>query len=237
MALIKYIAPTDLGDGLAIVANKVVADVDGTSVVLNGSGQIATAIDPSVINDLVTLSGVAANSTDFGTKFTGNIIPDGSDLCAAIQAIETAIESQNIEGQYAGSAATFAALPTTTSDGNAVNQSDWAILTVDDGVNQSGIYVFDGTVWTLGKEIPEVFALVVETANTSAITLTGDGNTGTELTATAVFDPLAGNLVTDDGNGFVVDPADVKAALVFPDQLCDLAGNVTAYVNNAATFA
>lgn len=40
------------------------------------------------VDDLVTLSGVAENSTDLGT-FTGDIIPDNVDIKAAIQELET----------------------------------------------------------------------------------------------------------------------------------------------------
>ena len=43
------------------------------------------------IDDLVTLSGVAANSTDLGT-FTGSTIPDNSDTKEALQALETEVE-------------------------------------------------------------------------------------------------------------------------------------------------
>ena len=84
MSIVKFIAPTDLGTGLSIVGNKVVTD-----------------IDPQVVNDLVTLSGMPVNSKDLAI-FSGSIIPDAANVKAAIQALETAIESQNIEGQYAG---------------------------------------------------------------------------------------------------------------------------------------
>ena len=43
-------------------------------------------------DDLVTLSGVPANSTDLGT-FTGAIIPDNSDIKGALQSLETSIEN------------------------------------------------------------------------------------------------------------------------------------------------
>ena len=238
MAILKVVTPTDIGAGLAIVANKVIADIDGTSIILDGTGKLSTAVDPSIVNDLVTLSGLPANSTDLGT-FTGTVVPDATTVKAAIQALETAIESVNIEGQYAGSAATFAALPTATSDGNPTNNSDWAILTADDGVNESGIYVYDGSAYQLAKLIPEVFALVVETADTDAIALTGDGNTGTELTATLKLDAtVAGNLAkVNPGQGLAVDPADVKAALTHDCELQDLGGTTLAYVNSTPNFA
>jgi len=46
---------------------------------------------PTNVSDLVTLSGVPANSTDLGT-FTGTTIPDNSDNKEALQALETRIE-------------------------------------------------------------------------------------------------------------------------------------------------
>lgn len=45
------------------------------------------------VNDLITLSGVASGSEDLGS-FSGNIIPDNSDIKEALQALETAIESE-----------------------------------------------------------------------------------------------------------------------------------------------
>lgn len=50
-----------------------------------------TAVSDEV-DDLVSLSGVAAGSTDLGT-FTGATIPDGSTVKDALQSLETAIES------------------------------------------------------------------------------------------------------------------------------------------------
>lgn len=243
MAIIKVITDTDLGAGLAIVANKVVPVVDGTSIQLNGSNELSTVINPDVINDLVTLSGVAANSSDLGT-FTGSIVPDAQNIKAAIQALETAVESINIAGEFAGSAATFAALPVTTTNTitgltNPVNNGDWAILTADDGGNQSGIYAFDGANYVLAKEIPEVFALVVETADSNSIALTGDGNTGTELTANLIVDTVVtDNLVEVTGDGVRVTGTAVKA--LFPDfahELQDLASNTLGFISDTATIS
>ena len=233
--IIKVVTPQDLGNGLAVVANKVVPVLDGTSIQLNGSNQISTVISPTVINDLVTLSGLPANSTTLGT-FTGSIIPDSVTTKAAIQALETAIESQNIAGQFAGSAATFAALPTTTADTKPVNNSDWAILTADDGANQAGIYVFNGTAYTLAKEIPEVFTLVVSTSNTTSVSFTGNGTVGSPLAATVILDPVAGNIAKNTGAGVKVIPADVKAVLIHDNELQDLSGNSLGFISSVSTF-
>lgn len=55
--------------------------------------QTSDSIAPLIadVADLVTLSGVAANSTDLGT-FTGTTIPDNSDVKEALQALETEVE-------------------------------------------------------------------------------------------------------------------------------------------------
>lgn len=50
------------------------------------------AANATDIADLITLSGVAANSTDLGT-FTGTTIPDNSDIKQALQSLETAVEA------------------------------------------------------------------------------------------------------------------------------------------------
>jgi hypothetical protein len=236
MAVIKLVTDGDIGAGLEIVSNKLKSKVDGTSISIDGSGNLQTVVSPAVINDLVSLSGLAANSTTLGT-FTGSIIPDAQTVKAAIQALETAIESTNIAGQFAGSAATFAGLPSTTADGKVVNNGDWAILTADNAGNQSGVYAYNGTAYVLAKEIPEVFALVVVTADSNSIALTGNGNTGTELTAALKLDALAGNLLKVTASGTKVDPADVKAALTFTDELQSLASVTIGFVNSAVNFA
>lgn len=61
--------------------------------------QITNAQDD--IDDLVTLSGVAANATDLGT-FTGTVIPDNSDIKEALQALETEVEGIPNPIYYAG---------------------------------------------------------------------------------------------------------------------------------------
>lgn len=58
------------------------------------------AIEPDVA-DLITLSGVAANSTTLGT-FTGAIIPDSSTIKAALQSLETSIEALPDPMEYKG---------------------------------------------------------------------------------------------------------------------------------------
>jgi hypothetical protein len=86
------------------------AETANRAVIIDGSGEIASSTVTTTelellsgatvdladleqdVADLVTLSGVPANSTDLGT-FTGAIIPDGSDNKEALQALETAAET------------------------------------------------------------------------------------------------------------------------------------------------
>ncbi len=74
-----------------------------------------------------------------------------TDVRGALVELLASIKSlQSITGQFAGSASTMAGL-------NAIvhGAGDWAILTADDGTHQAGIYVGNGTTFSLGMEIPD----------------------------------------------------------------------------------
>ena len=62
-----------------------------TEVETKAATSVVNEIDANV-DDLITLSGVAENSTDLGT-FTGGIITDSSDIKTALQELETEVES------------------------------------------------------------------------------------------------------------------------------------------------
>ncbi len=68
-----------------------------SSIIITGDNTLKTvdfvAIVDDNVTDLVTLSGVAAGSTDLGS-FTGTTIIDGSDNKEALQALETAVETK-----------------------------------------------------------------------------------------------------------------------------------------------
>ena len=74
-----------------------------TENALNLRGRVETlettsAAEDTITDNLVTLSGVAANEPDLGT-FTGTIIPDDSDVKEALQALETdAVALQTASG-------------------------------------------------------------------------------------------------------------------------------------------
>lgn len=158
---INVIVPSNLGKTIKanlLAPNKYDVNIDGTTLVADVNGVIKTSLDPEIINSLVGLTGLPALSNNLGT-FTGNIIPDGVTIKSALQAIETAIESVNVVGQFVGSSATFAGLPVATAEGNPVNISDWSILTVDDGLNPAGIYMYNGTSYVLVTKILYQFTL------------------------------------------------------------------------------
>lgn len=95
---------TDAHDASAISnvpsGNLVATDVQSALNELQTELDSATAVVNDVA-DLITLSGVAANSTNLGT-FTGAIIPDSSTIKAALQSLETSIESLPDAMEYKG---------------------------------------------------------------------------------------------------------------------------------------
>lgn len=68
---------------------------------------------------------------------------------------QTVLGVGDIAGEYLGSAATFAALPTPPN----ATAGDWAVLTADDGANDSGIYVYNGAVYSFVIGISDPFTL------------------------------------------------------------------------------
>lgn len=120
-------------------------------------------------SDLLTTLGISDGDTDLGT-FTGATITDNVNLLTALQEIETALEalSPTVAGQYAGSASTFAALPTTIQGGSeAVDLNDWAILTIVDGVNDTGLYLYDGAAWQFDTSLDLTPQSILTSDNTA----------------------------------------------------------------------
>jgi len=158
MIIKKVIQPSNLSNQFVLdsILQKILINVDGTSILADAITGVISSADAAKVAALISLSGLPALSTDLAS-FTGSTIPDAATIKSALQSLETAIESLNIMGQFSGSASTFATLPTTTSDGKPVNNSDIAILTADDGVNVAGIYAFNGTTWVFVKSIPSIF--------------------------------------------------------------------------------
>lgn len=140
-AIDNHIADTtDAHDASAIsvvpAGNLAATDVQGALEELQGDidaldGRL-DAIEPDVA-DLITLSGVPANSVDLGT-FTGSLIPDNSTIKSALQALETEIEAIPSPFYYAG---TWSAATNTPALSNADTGVQGAVyyVTVTGSVN------------------------------------------------------------------------------------------------------
>lgn len=70
---------------------------------------------------------------------------------ALIELLKKVKDLAAIQGQYVGSSATMARL-------NAIvhEAGDWSILSADDGTDQKGIYVGDGTTFSLAAELTDM---------------------------------------------------------------------------------
>lgn len=76
------------------------------------------------VDDLITLSGVAANSVDLGT-FTGSVIPDNSDVKEALQSLETFAETIKVYGSL-GAITTAQTLDSVSVD--AYDAVEWYLV-------------------------------------------------------------------------------------------------------------
>jgi hypothetical protein len=137
------------------------------------------------VADLVTLSGVAANSTDLGT-FTGTLIPDGSDIKEALQALETEIEAIPSPFFYAG---TWAASTNTPTLANGAGTSGAVYYVTDSGTVNFGAgnisfgagdkVAYNGTTWDkwdMTDQVASVFG------RTGAVTAQSGDYTASEVT-------------------------------------------------------
>lgn len=123
-------------------------------------GQIATntsniSDNATDIADLITLTGVAANSTSLGT-FTGSVIPDSQTIKQALQALEVYAENsrsliQNFEWQE--SALDYVvdntAVPASEVSGDRyiLSHDGGAPNAAYDGASAGDIVEFNGSVW------------------------------------------------------------------------------------------
>ena len=131
--------------------------------------------------------------------FRNNIIPYLTKIKAELATIG------QITGQYAGKGGTFAALPTTDSDGSTLEAGDWAILTADEvGTGTvtapqypAGIYVMNPAVtdWELAQENQDL----ADTLN-SIIATPAEVDTGTATDKVASVNQLALKYAKINGN-------------------------------------
>lgn len=105
--------------------------------------------------ELNALLGVSLSDKDLGT-FTGATIPDDATVKSALQALEGKLEDLKITGRFIGSSATFATLPTTSTETGAAINKDWAYKSaaeVGTGTAEApqypkGVYLYNGSAYS-----------------------------------------------------------------------------------------
>lgn len=129
-------------NGGALELNGINVDVVGNeilNVAPGGAGSSAANVDQVTavqddVDDLVALSGVAANATHLGT-FTGVTIPDSSTIKAALQSLETSLESLPDPMEYKGN---WAASTNTPSLADGVGNNGDVYYVTDAGTVDFG---------------------------------------------------------------------------------------------------
>ena len=115
------------GTATALAANGSNCNAGNFPLGVDASGAVesCTAVPTAAslsVDDLITLSGIAEGSTNFG-EFTGTTIPDNQTAKAALQAIETAVEA-------AGGDVNWLEMPVVDAEGinwiDIRNQQEWA---------------------------------------------------------------------------------------------------------------
>ena len=173
------------------------------------------------------------------------VTPGGGLAAVNVQAALDELQSDvnaltAITGQYVGSAATFATLPTV-----GVNNGDWAILNADDGGNQAGIYIRAAGAWTLGLEVnePSVHLAVANQTLTGNRVINANGNSlqiQCPTNTVTIGDPLSANngatFVFDEDNreatfneiaDVIVTNGNVRAEAFFATGQSAVAGQIT----------
>ena len=144
------------------------------SISTNSAHVAGDGTDHAAVANLVTLSGVAANSTDLGT-FTGTVIPDAQTIKAALQSLETYAENSrsiinNFEW-YQSSAISVIADNTLTpptevlGDVYVLSASGGVPNAAYDGASAGDIVKFDGTLWVATTPTVGMFISVDNESN------------------------------------------------------------------------
>jgi hypothetical protein len=193
---------------------------------------VQTAIDEIVdliedsqsdVADLVSLSGVPANSTDLGA-FSGSIIPDNSNNKQALQSLETAIETLPDPFFYAG---TWDATTNTPDLDQPSARVAGAVYYVSvGGTHDFGAFggsitfspgdkvVFNGTTWDKWDVIDEVVSVFGRTG--AVVAVSGD------YTASQITNVPAGTIVATTVQAAIAElDSDVVAAQAAADSAQD----------------
>jgi hypothetical protein len=179
--------PKKLTDAEAMDATKSA----NTDAGLVNPKQLSLAVE-AFVKDIL---GVSPLDKDLGT-FTGVTIGDDSTIKAALQSLETGLESLKITGRYIGSSTTFNTLPTTSVATGAAVNGDIVSLTAVDGVNQKGIYMYNGTAYSLVLEVLDIGLLTATQIENAASTVSG--TVSGELINAAIANHVSQNHEQDD---------------------------------------
>lgn len=193
------------------LANNTATNLDilidtGTDVTLPAStaalAGLMTAAQFNNLANLIILSGVAANAQDLGT-FTGVTIPDNVTIKAALQALETDLELQNLRFDILDEG-----VDTGAGEITSINFVGAGVTAVQAG-NAVTITIPGG-----GE------ATTVSDTNSIDLTLTG-----VDITADLIIDPVNGNVLA-------VGAAGVRARLIQEEFLNRVDGTTTATLAN-----
>ena len=140
---LKFPTKHDLTDAIAAVNGGAGSDL-GTlegKVTTNENAIATTLATLTALSQLVGTNKTAGD--DAHTAITDDINTYKAGMDAKIKSISAKL------GSRVGSAATYAELPTTDQNGEAITAGDTATLTATDGAHPAGLYEFDGAVYVL----------------------------------------------------------------------------------------
>jgi hypothetical protein len=197
-------------------------DTDGTlaansDTLLASQKAVKTYVDTSSgvvqddVDDLITLSGVPANSTDLGT-FTGTTIPDGSDNKEAFQALETGLENHIADAVDAHDASAISVVPV----GNLVaTDAQAAFAELDSDIDMVGsdlqAHIVDPTDAHDASAISNVPAGTIAATDVQSAINELDGDIQAHITDAVDAHDASAISVTPSGN---LGSTDVQSALV-----------------------
>jgi hypothetical protein len=162
------------------------------------------------VNSLVTLSGVANNSTSLGT-FTGTIISDNSTIKTALQELES--YSATTSGTVTSVAALTLGTTGTDLSSSVATATSTPVITLNvpsaSAVNRGALAAADFVIFN-SKQAALVSGTNLKTVNGSSLLGSGDlgiitgiyGGTGVNNGASTIT--LAGNLVTSGANSLTL---------------------------------
>ncbi len=181
-----------------------VANSNGTGFTLVGATNLLAGLFTSGqlanLNNLVTLTGLAANSLNFG-PFAGSLIPDNLTLKPVLQSLETGVESKQQKVQYkkdgvnlgiAGevvtvdliganlNAALLSGTLTVSVTPSGVGGIVRSVVAPTGGHSGSVVFSYSGSVApTFNKDTPSIWSITVPA--------------GTELLSADIYSPTADN--------------------------------------------